>query len=68
VPLQRDEEDERLARVDQIIADLRQHADRLREEHRHTLQEARLLRERSEAARRALRKLRLRSRPRTPER
>jgi hypothetical protein len=68
VALQRDDNEEPLARIDRTIADLRRHADRLKREHQQTIEEARLLRERSASARRALRRLRLHSTPKTTSR
>jgi hypothetical protein len=68
VPIQRDDEEERLARIERIIEDLRRNAGRSSVEHRKTIEEARLLRERSQAVRRALRKLRFHSGRQTKKR
>jgi len=57
MPLIRDEHEERLARIEQMLEDLQREV-QLGRLHREIIAEARLTRERTEAARNALRKSR----------
>lgn len=58
MPIDRDDHDERLARIEQIIEDLSREVSRFSDFHRRTTAEAKLTRERSQQARTELRKLR----------
>jgi hypothetical protein len=57
--LERDEDEERLARIEQILEDALRDFKRARAEHRQALAECGLARQRSTAAREALRKTQL---------
>jgi hypothetical protein len=59
VPLERDDQDERLARIEQMLEQLRGEVRRFSDFHQKTVREARLTRERSETARGAMKKARL---------
>ena len=61
MPLERDEHEERLARIDQILENLKAEVRRATSECEQTILASRLTRERAEAARQALKRERLRA-------
>ena len=67
MPIERDDHEERLARIEEMLATLKAEVERFSELHQRTVAEARLTRMRSEEARHALRKERVK-RPKPVER
>jgi hypothetical protein len=56
MPIDRDAQDERLSRIEQMLEDLRREVRRFSDFHQQTLEEARITRDQSEASRSEIRK------------